>query len=277
MKKLFLTGLVFVGFALAQAPETTVHAADTGRVDMYRMYNPNSGEHFYTGSRNEAQSLAKVGWHAEGIGFTAPAKSSTPVYRLYNANAGDHHYTTDANEKDSLVKVGWKYEGIGWYSSDAKKVQVLRAYNPNAKAGSHNYTTNAGEQRNLISAGWRDEGVAWYAIEAGKSTSNVTSTNDNQNSNMLKLLVGVLQSEFSSENFDDEFGSVNVEEGDNNTIILNVHMKYAVPGVVELFKEGSEADMREAIREISPYIPNMRIIVNVYNPGNVLAGSFIVQ
>lgn len=129
---------------------------------MYRLYNPNSGEHFYTANAGEAKNLILAGWYYEGVGWFAPEKSSTPVYRLYNPNAGDHHFTTLAAEKDMLTKVGWRYEGIGWYSDDAQTVKLLRAYNPNAQAGSHNYTTNGLEQALLIKAGWRDEGTAWF-------------------------------------------------------------------------------------------------------------------
>lgn len=139
---------------------------------MYRLYNPYSGEHFYTKEAKEQQSLVKTGWKDEGIGWIAP-KSGVPVYRLYNKNAGDHHYTLSQKEKKSLVNVGWKDEGIGWYSvnegealhlvSDDVK-PLYRAYNPNAKAGSHNYTTSQGEQFQLTEAGWKDEGIAWDGI-----------------------------------------------------------------------------------------------------------------
>lgn len=35
---------------------------------MYRNYNPNSGEHFYTSSYAEASHLWSLGWISEGIG-----------------------------------------------------------------------------------------------------------------------------------------------------------------------------------------------------------------
>lgn len=131
---------------------------------MHRLYNPNSGEHFYTAATNERDSLVGVGWTYEGTGWTAPSTSGTPVYRLYNANAGDHHYTLDANERDTLVGVGWAYEGIGWYSDDSQRVALYRQYNPNALAGSHNYTTSAHERDTLVGAGWVDEGIGWYGL-----------------------------------------------------------------------------------------------------------------
>lgn len=129
--------------------------------DMHRLYNPNSGEHFYTADVNERDHLVSVGWEYEGHAWKAP-RAGEPVYRMYNANAGDHHYTMSAGERDSLVAAGWNYEGVGWYSDPAKKTSLFRLYNPNAIAGSHHYTTSIPERESLKSIGWRDEGVAWY-------------------------------------------------------------------------------------------------------------------
>ena len=160
--KLFVFLVLSLCFSVLVVFGEEAHAAD-----MYRLYNPNSGEHFYTATAGEKNHLVKVGWIYEGIGWIAPS-SGNAVYRLYNPNAGDHHYTMNAGEKNNLVKVGWKYEGIGWYSDVKKAVPLYRAYNPNAKAGSHNYTVNYAEQKNLLRVGWRDEGIAWYGIN--KST-----------------------------------------------------------------------------------------------------------
>lgn len=134
-------------------------------VSMHRLYNPNSGEHFYTAADNEKNHLVSVGWKYEGEGWKAPEKSNAPVYRLYNPNAGDHHYTLDEKEKEALIKLGWNYEGIGWYSDENKAVPLYREYNPNAKAGSHNYTPNKNEHDHLTSIGWKDEGIAWYGLK----------------------------------------------------------------------------------------------------------------
>ncbi len=131
-------------------------------IDMFRMYNPNSGEHFYTASAVEKDTLIKAGWNYEGLAWKAPEKSGAPVYRLYNPNAGDHHYTMSVEEKETLEKAGWNYEGIGWYSDEKKAVPLLRLYNPNAISGSHHYTVSEAEKDTLVKAGWKDEGVAWY-------------------------------------------------------------------------------------------------------------------
>ena len=170
--------------------------ADNG-IGMYRLYNPNSGEHFYTASIGERDFLINVGWKYEGIGWYAPTEGS-PVYRLYNSNAGDHHYTLSKKEKDNLVKVGWKYEGIGWYSADTTTGEKLyRAYNPNARAGSHNYTRSWEEQSSLIKVGWKDEGIAWYGIkQANPTITGVSDTVLNQTTESIDSLKGVKATDF---------------------------------------------------------------------------------
>lgn len=180
MKKKMIQTLVALPFALAAFAFTTqANAQET--VDMHRLYNPNSGEHFYTANTAEKDHLVKVGWKYEGLGWLAPkAENDYPVYRVYNPNAGDHHYTMDIDEMSDLVyKHGWKFEGIGWYSDQQKGKALYRAYNPNAKSGSHNYTTNLAEQKNLLKVGWKDEGTAWYGVDPNKKDEPVTPPKDN--------------------------------------------------------------------------------------------------
>ena len=131
---------------------------------MYRLYNPNSGEHFYTSNAAERDTLISVGWSNEGIGWYAPVHSDTPVYRLYNRNGGEHHYTTNAGERDTLVDLGWEDEGIGWYSDDSRRVPLYRQYNPNEFANNHNYTTSLEENNWLVSLGWQAEDIGWYGV-----------------------------------------------------------------------------------------------------------------
>ncbi len=132
---------------------------------MYRLYNKNSGEHFYTAKPGERNALIGFGWMYEGVGWYAPKESETPVYRLYNSYAGDHHYTMKAAERDALVKAGWKYENIGWYSDDNEEIPLYRQYNPYAVSGSHNYTMNKKENDALVKIGWKEEGVGWYGVK----------------------------------------------------------------------------------------------------------------
>lgn len=154
---------------------------------MWRMYNSYTGEHFYTSSTDERDSLRMAGWNCEGVGWVAPT-SGKDVYRLYNSYVpgGDHHYTTNQDERDSLISAGWSYEGIGWYSSG--DVKLLRQYNPYAITGTHNYTADPSEDSMLVSVGWRSEGYAWSGIGGGYSVPGLgpieqpkPSTPDNGN------------------------------------------------------------------------------------------------
>ena len=133
--------------------------------ELYRLYNPNSGEHFYTKRSAERDDLVRVGWRYESLGWTTPTEGmGAQVYRLYNPNAGDHHYTMDAGERDMLIGKGWRYEGVGWYSDKNKATAIYRAYNPNAKAGAHHFTSNKEEKDYLVRLGWRDEKIGFYGI-----------------------------------------------------------------------------------------------------------------
>lgn len=136
---------------------------------MYRLYNPNSGEHFWTGSTEERDNLAAEGWNYEGHGWNAPVEEGEPVYRFYNATLGDHHYTKDPEEIAYLNAAdGWTCEDVCWNSASAETgVPLYRLYNPNAyadgTAGAHHYTMSDTERAHLIYAGWIDEGIGWYA------------------------------------------------------------------------------------------------------------------
>lgn len=147
-----------------------------GTVALYRLYNPYTGEHFYTASTEERDTLVPLGWKYEGIGWIAAEPDSSenikPVYRLYNpyVPGGDHHYTTDENEYNELKKQGWVQEGYSWCAIDNLDdwfdvhTAVYRLYNPNATSGAHHYTTDAAERDALVDAGWRDEGIGWTAV-----------------------------------------------------------------------------------------------------------------
>lgn len=141
---------------------------DATEVSMYRLYNPNTGEHFYTAVDKESEYLKSIGWRYEGIGWVSPSKGQ-PVYRLYNRNGSEHHYTMNAHERDVLVSVGWRDEGTGWYSDTLQRTAVYREYNPHAFSCNHNFTTAAHEHNALVSYGWRDEGVAFYAMKEGQT------------------------------------------------------------------------------------------------------------
>ncbi|MBO1103503.1 C39 family peptidase [Enterococcus hirae] len=139
-------------------------------IPMYRLFNPHSGEHFYTRDTDERDNLRRIGWKYEGVGWQAPT-SGDPVYRLYNRYNGEHFYTLNVKERDSITKQGWTYEGIGWYSyKGANGIPVSRLYNK--KVNWHHYTLDENEKRVITKQGWKYEGVGWYAVGNGQQSNN---------------------------------------------------------------------------------------------------------
>lgn len=75
---------------------------------VYRLYNPNVGDHHYTLNASERDMLVNVGWQYEGIGWYSDVQKSVKLYRAYNPNAksGSHNYTTNYGEQLSIVRAG---------------------------------------------------------------------------------------------------------------------------------------------------------------------------
>jgi len=121
---------------------------------VYRFFNPSNGDHFYTASENEKSLVAntsKSGYLFEGITFyayTNPVDGTVPVYRSLNGSTGDHFYTTSSSEKSVS---GYSYEGIAFYAYSSQKngsSSVYRLYN--SDTGDHFYTISASEKENLL-------------------------------------------------------------------------------------------------------------------------------
>lgn len=132
---------------------------------VYRVYNPNSGEHFYTANYTEMTHLSRLGWNDEGIAWMTESKDNgIPLFRVFNPNDGLHHYTKEENEKEHLISLGWRDEGIAWYASQLESdPSVYRVYNPNS--GQHHFTMNKNEKDYLVSVGWNDEGISFNTKE----------------------------------------------------------------------------------------------------------------
>ena len=158
----------------AGAPDVSPSADETYYeedevVDLYRLYNPYSGEHFYTDSAFERDVLSSIGWndegHDEGLAWKVPTKRGDSVYRLYNPYSSDHHYTLSQQERDELVRLGWNYEGVAWRSATFGRLPVWRLYNPYVSIGSHHYTLSSHEYECLVRIGWNGESVGFYAVD----------------------------------------------------------------------------------------------------------------
>lgn len=136
--------------------------SNEGQVPIYRLYNPNSGEHLHTLNLTEKNRLSVIGWQYEGISMKV-GSDGVDVYRAYNPNSGEHLWTLNHNEIINLKNNGWQDEGLAW-KAPKEGVPVYRVFNPKAKdAGSHHYTLSKGEVNTLEKSGWRYEGIAWYS------------------------------------------------------------------------------------------------------------------
>lgn len=130
---------------------------------VYRFFNPNNGDHVYTTSETDKETLISWGWNYEGIAFTNHnSNGGTAIYRSYNPNTGEHIYTSNASDYEMLAKMGWINEGISFYGNSTGKTPVYRLFNPNATTGTHHYTCNETEFNNLRNSGWIYEGICWY-------------------------------------------------------------------------------------------------------------------
>ncbi len=149
--------------------KTKYDAAVKDMVPIYRLYHPGTGEHLYTNSTNERDTLVKGGiWQDEKVAMLTLKKTADdaiPVYRLCYPLTGDHHYTTDLNEVKTLIKTqGWVDEHDAFYVPKENGVTVYRLYNKGLKLGAHHYTTGLNEYNTLKNHGWLQEGEGFKAV-----------------------------------------------------------------------------------------------------------------
>lgn len=126
---------------------------------IYRLYNPNSGEHFFTRNASGVYDLTSIGWRYEGIAWHEAG--DVDVYRLYSGN--EHMYVTKIKELADLVIAKWSLEKSAFKcfaEPGDDRVPVFRLYNKNG--GRHMFTADVKERDTLVRAGWTLEGIAFY-------------------------------------------------------------------------------------------------------------------
>ena len=144
---------------------------------VYRFFQGQSNDHFYTLSASEAQGLRdnpNSGYSYEGIPWATPSKGAgtTDTFRFYSTANGEHFLTTSTNERDLLIKANgeYRYEGVGFQTFDstaanfasmaAGLVTLERFYNTNS--GAHHFSASSAETQFILGGGagpgWRDEG-----------------------------------------------------------------------------------------------------------------------
>ena len=153
---------------------------EVGDLDLYRVYNPNNGDHYYTVKQSEQAYLVKLGWRAEGTpykvvsdrnatfkdgkivkndrvdvseGLVARHNFGEAVYSAYNPNTGEHLLASQ-NEAEDLANVGWNNEGVKYYAPQGASTAVYRIYNPNTEGPAHAYVDQK-EGANVVKLGWK--------------------------------------------------------------------------------------------------------------------------
>ena len=142
-----------------------------GAVPLYRWYNPESGDHFYTISPNGIPSYQREG--VEGIEccvFDHPISGTVPLYRWWNPDNGDHFYTISSGDIPGYQREGSLGNVIECYVFDSNvqnTVPLYRWYNPDN--GDHFYTVSSEDI-----PGYQREGSLGNGIECYVSRFQVT-------------------------------------------------------------------------------------------------------
>jgi Repeat of unknown function (DUF5648) len=159
------------------APQTVQTMASVQTRELYRLFNPGNGDHFYTADATERDNAANNGYQLEGVAgylFDSQVSGTVPLYRLLNLGNGDHFYTADATESDNAANNGYQLEGVAGYLFDSPQViqtsvntptttELYRLLNPTTD--DHLYTISGVERNNAITqAGYRYEGVACFVF-----------------------------------------------------------------------------------------------------------------
>lgn len=91
----------------------------TNLADVYRFFCPTNGDHIYTTSVDEFNTLSgNALYKYEGVAFSVMSEQvpgSEAVHRFYSSVSGDHFYTPDFAEGSAAAT--YAYEGIAWYTA----------------------------------------------------------------------------------------------------------------------------------------------------------------
>ncbi|MCI4626599.1 MAG: hypothetical protein L3V56_11645 [Candidatus Magnetoovum sp. WYHC-5] len=136
-------------------------------VPIYRFYNANNTDHFYTISEEEATTVPQP-YEYEGIGYYACntiGQNVLPLYRFHNPNTGEHFFTISREEKNTVPQPPYEYEGTGYYvynNATENAYPVYRFYNPDSQL---HFFTMSETEKNTISAPYIYEGIAFYTFK----------------------------------------------------------------------------------------------------------------
>lgn len=151
--------------------DAVAQAGTSSTTPVYRLYNPNTGDHFYTTSESEKISLEKIlktPIVSEGIAFYSYSdgsaeKESFPVYKFYNSN-GDFYFYTSSDTKNNQLSVNSKT--IAFYASPTAQNGALPVYDFYITNNKHFYTISEAEKDGIVktpNSSYKLEGIAFYS------------------------------------------------------------------------------------------------------------------
>ncbi len=153
------------------SPPTIVNVNPTTMANVYRFYNPNNGDHFYTDSETEKNNIiANIpDYSYEGIAFKidTTANNASPLYRFYKISNKTHVYVTSDTTKNAYLAqpTVYAYEGVAFnVSTTSTDTQPIYRLQNNATG---NYIDTASvDEKNAILAKWPNDytyiGIAYY-------------------------------------------------------------------------------------------------------------------
>jgi len=153
-----------------------VSQAGSKMLPIYRFYNSNTGEHFYTMSEAEKNSLTENSSSPiklEGVAFYAypdasDDKNSLPIYKFSNSK-GDFYFNPLSSTKDNLKiadQSSYNSKEIAFYAYPNAQDGTLPVYDfYNTANNEHFYTISETEKESFVKAknsSYELEGVAFY-------------------------------------------------------------------------------------------------------------------
>ena len=139
---------------------------------IYRFYNTQTGSHFYTGDKNEAENTLTTmpNFQYDGRAFSENQglSNTVDVHRFYNTQTGTHFFTSNEAEIGFITEnlPAYKYEGKAYqaYSeAQAGTTALHRFYN--SDSGIHFYTASQSEMETVkieLSGTYSYDGIAYY-------------------------------------------------------------------------------------------------------------------
>jgi pimeloyl-ACP methyl ester carboxylesterase len=173
---------------LAEVPFAEDPEAFTGpEADVFRFYNPVTGDHFYTTSEPERDQvigfLENYFYEGEAFDLTATEQTGAAVFRFLNTTNGAHFYTISNAERQLVDDAFPEFtlEGVAFYAhADAgggAYAPVHRFYD--TATNTHFYTASEAERQSVDDTlpTYLYEGVAYYVDDPTGNNILTAGTN----------------------------------------------------------------------------------------------------